>query len=92
MKRTFILGLILALFFSLAPAQNDPQHQDPINPDEVKVWVNTASRVYHCPGSNKYGKTKRGKYMTQKDARQQGYRPSANNPCAEPARKPGMQG
>lgn len=29
------------------------------NPD-VKVWVNTASGVYHCPGTRWYGSTKRG--------------------------------
>ena len=44
------------------------------NPD-VKVWVNTRSGVYHCPGTRWYGKTKEGEYMTQKQAQQKGYRP-----------------
>lgn len=43
-------------------------------PKTVVVWVNTASRVYHRPGSRWYGKTRHGKYMTEKDAIKAGYR------------------
>jgi hypothetical protein len=49
---------------------------------EVKVWVNTASGVYHCPGSSWYGATNQGKYMGECDAKKAGYRPAYDHSCA----------
>jgi hypothetical protein len=37
------------------------------------VWVNTESKVYHKDGRY-YGKTKRGKFMTEADAQKAGFR------------------
>ena len=36
------------------------------------VWVNTETHVYHKAGSRWYGKTKKGKYMTEQDAMKEG--------------------
>jgi serine/threonine-protein kinase len=47
----------------------------------VKVWVNTASGTYHCPGTRWYGKTQEGLYMTQREAQGKGYHPAANHAC-----------
>lgn len=47
----------------------------------VKVWVNTNSGVYHCPGTRWYGKTKSGKYMTQREAQSKGNRPAYGAVC-----------
>ena len=66
-------------FSSAAPAEAAAQ-DDKGNPD-VKVWVNTASGVYHCPGSRWYGKTKQGQYMTQAEAQEKRYRPAYGKVC-----------
>jgi hypothetical protein len=49
------------------------------------VWVNTASGVYHCPGTRYYGATKVGVYLTEPQARSRGYRPATNRTCATQA-------
>lgn len=48
---------------------------------DVLVWVNTNSGVYHCPNTRWYGKTKSGKYMTQREAQAKGYRPAYGAKC-----------
>lgn len=48
----------------------------------VKVWVNTNSGVYHCPGSRYYGATKVGKFLTEAEARARGNRPAYAQPCS----------
>jgi hypothetical protein len=41
-----------------------------------QVWVNTEVGVYHREGSPFYGTTLKGRYMTEQDAKQAGYKPA----------------
>ena len=42
-------------------------------PEKGMVWVNLGSKKYHKEGSEWYGKTKSGKYMSEADAIKAGY-------------------
>jgi hypothetical protein len=46
------------------------------------VWVNSGTNVYHCYGTEFYGTTKAGKYMSEADAKAAGARPERNKPCS----------
>jgi hypothetical protein len=45
-----------------------------------QVWVNTETGVYHRIGSAFYGTTRKGKYMTEQDAIQAGYKRAPKQP------------
>jgi len=86
LRTTFASVLLSAsLFAQTAPPAPRPMPkpasiQAPgAGPD--KVWVNTASNVYHCPGDRYYGKTKAGKYMTEPDAKAAGAHAEKGQVC-----------
>jgi len=66
-----------------APAAKAPAHQVAQAPGggADKVWLNTASNIYHCPGSRYYGKTKTGAYMSEAEAKSKGAHPDRGQAC-----------
>lgn len=48
---------------------------------EGKVWVNMKSKTYHCQGTEHYGKTKAGEYMTEVDAKAKGAHANHGKAC-----------
>jgi hypothetical protein len=54
-------------FMKPGPARTAPPAM-PMGSGAGQVWVNTKSKVYHCPSDPYYGKTKSGQYMTESAA------------------------
>jgi hypothetical protein len=48
-----------------------------------KVWVNPSSKTYHCEGTQHYGKTKAGEYMTEADAKTKGNHAAQGKACTK---------
>ena len=47
-----------------------------------KVWVNTATNVYHCSNDKWYGTTKKGEYMSEVDAKAKGNHAERGKSCS----------
>lgn len=74
---------------SAAPAASSHAHTNLANVAAAPgggpgmVWLNTGSNVYHCYGSQYYGKTKQGAYMSEADAKAKGAHADHNHPCSK---------
>lgn len=57
--------------------------QTPTNPGDV--WVNSATKIYHCPADKAYGRTRTGSFMAEAAAKAAGNRASHNKACTAAA-------
>ncbi len=51
----------------------------------VKVWVDRKTALYYCPGSDLYGHTKNGGFLSQAEARLENFEPAARRNCTTPS-------
>lgn len=68
------------MLVSLGLAELPPAPVAMGNPN-VQVWVDLHTALYHCPGSELYGKTPDGKFTTQRDAQLDQFEPAARKSC-----------
>ena len=61
----------------VAPTASVPA-QPPLATTVMLVWVNTATGVYHMPGTRSYGRTTHGQYMSEGEAIKAGDRKARN--------------
>ena len=46
-----------------------------------RVWLDTTRNRYSCSYERQYGKSKRGEYMTERQAKERGARPQNKSRC-----------
>ena len=77
------VAFLLSLVCVPLDAQKDTKSRSSSQASTVAevVWVNTSSHVYHCPGTQYYGNTKYGSFMSEAAARTAGNRPAYGRTC-----------
>jgi GAF domain-containing protein len=74
------LSMFDRMLISLGLADAPAAPEDKGNPS-TRVWVDLHTALYYCPGADSYGKTPKGKYMTQRDAQLDSYEPAYRKAC-----------
>jgi len=72
--------MLIAIGIAEAPQPVAVHHTG--DPD-IKVWVDTHTALYYCPGSELYGKSPNGHYSTQHEAQSDHFEPAERMVCVE---------
>lgn len=81
LRIALLVGIMTAAPGSVLPAATASAQERRTPAAEIRVWVNTPTGVYHCPGTRWYGATKKGEYMTQAQATAAGNRAAYGKKC-----------
>jgi len=71
--------VLIAMGIAEEPQQTVHFHGDP----DLKVWVDTHTALYYCPGDELYGKSPDGHYTTQRDAQADRFEPAERSVCIQ---------
>ena len=74
------LSMFDRVLISLGLAEAPPAAEYKGNPD-TQVWVDLHTALYYCPGADLYGKTPKGKFMSQRDAQLDQFEPGYRKTC-----------
>jgi putative methionine-R-sulfoxide reductase with GAF domain len=74
------LSLFDRMLISLGMAEPPETPEDKGNPT-VQVWIDLKTALYYCPGADRYGKTPKGRYASQRDAQLDQYEPAYRKAC-----------
>ncbi len=71
--------VLIAMGIAEEPQQAVHFHGDP----DLKVWVDTHTALYYCPGDELYGKSPDGHYTTQREAQADRFEPAERSVCIQ---------
>jgi GAF domain len=75
------LSMFEELLVSMGLAEAPPPPATYAGKPATKVWVDISSALYYCPGAEPYGKTPKGKFLTQSEAQDEQFQPARGQPC-----------
>lgn len=75
------LPLLDRMLISLGLAEAPQPLESKVGNPKTQVWVDLQTALYYCQDSDLYGKTPKGKFMTQKDAQLDQFEPAFRKPC-----------
>jgi len=70
-------GILEQLFGVFSSSESTRAEANP----HARVWVDAHTGVYLCQGTRGFGRTRHGRYMTQQQARFDGFRPAYDKKC-----------